>query len=168
MQTRLGTVALWLLLGCSTPRPIVDAPTVSTPVASARPAESALPAVAVDASETPFKAGETWSGTYTCPQGLTSLGLRIRRLDGFEIEATFAFKHDPSGATGEFALRGRYTPGTRYLRFVAGDWITRPPNYETVDLEGHVSADGRVFAGHVDAQGCGEFSVQRAPVSQSP
>lgn len=163
MQARLGIVALGVLLGCSASRPVVDAPTTSAPVASARPAESLPLAVAVQVEETPLRAGETWSGTYVCPQGVTQLGLHVRHVDGYEIEATFAFVHAASGATGEYALRGLYTPGTRYLRFVAGDWITRPPGYETVDLAGTVSADGRVFAGRIDAPQCGEFSVQRPP-----
>jgi hypothetical protein len=165
MQARLGTLTLGLLLGCSAPRPVVDAPTTSEPVASARPPESKPLPVASDVhvEETPLHAGETWSGTYTCPQGVTQLGLRIRRVDGYDVEATFAFLHAPSGATGEYALRGRYTPGTRHLRFVAGDWIKRPPGYETVDLAGDISADGRSFAGRIESPECGEFSVQRPP-----
>jgi hypothetical protein len=163
MQTPLAPLALAILLGCSAPRLVVDAPTTTAPAASASPTDAPPASVAVGAEETPLRAGETWSGTYECPQGVTQLELRIRRVDGYEVEARFAFLHAPSGATGEFALRGLYSPGARYLRFVAGDWITRPPGYETVDLDGNVSPDGRVFAGRIDTPECGKFSVQRTP-----
>ena len=74
-----------------------------------------------------MRPGETWTGTYVCPQGETQLALRVRRVDGYDIEATFGFVHAASGASGQYALRGKYTPGTRLLRFAAGEWITRPP-----------------------------------------
>lgn len=160
MRRWLGP-ALLVLLGCSAPG-AVDAPTttatVAIPAASPAPAPSRPVAVV---EETPLRAGQTWSGTYVCRQGETHLELRIRRVDGYEIEATFDFAHAPSGAMGAFAMRGVYAPSTRYLKLAAADWITRPPGYVTVDLAGQLSDDLRTYSGKVEGPDCGEFSVQR-------
>jgi hypothetical protein len=110
----------------------------------------------------PFGPGQTWSGTYQCTQGISSLDLRITGVAGTRVDAVFQFSVPQQGVVGQFAMAADVAPGSLHARFVPGPWIQRPPGYMTVGLEGDVSPDGTEFAGAVtDAAGCTTFSLRR-------
>jgi len=144
--------------------PVVEAPVVVEIHAAPRAAGpvSPLPAHGTPApADDPFDVGTTWIGTYDCAQGATDLSLEIARVNASRIEAVFDFAHEPSGASGKFSMHGTYEPASRVIRLQAGDWLERPASYVTVDLTGHVSADGRSVTGQVIGPGCGRFSLNR-------
>ncbi|MBX3268697.1 MAG: protein kinase [Sandaracinaceae bacterium] len=130
----------------STPRP------VATPAARppAAPMEPAPPPI-------PFRAGQRWRGTYQCAQGHTQLTLSIRAVTGRRVAAIFRFQH--ATARGAYHLAGDYQPATRRLALSPGAWIERPPNYETVGMDGAVDPSGRLYAGRITNPACGAFRV---------
>ena len=151
-------------LACSAPSVFVEAPYV---VARVPDAGEKAP---VDAGEAgallvdgpprlPFRAGETWSGTYVCAQGSTDMQLHVRDVQGAEVVVVFAFNHAATGVSGEFEMSGTYVRSTRRLRLVAGKWLSRPNGYVTVDLEGRLTPDGRSLSGHIQGPGCTIFEV---------
>jgi hypothetical protein len=155
-------VATAALFDCSATPPVVDAPVTTQPAPRLQvQADSAPQPDAGD--DAPFRAGELWRGTYLCAQGVTELQLHIERVDGLDIGALFEFAHTDSGASGEFEMSGAYKSPTRRLRLVAGKWLSQPPGYVAVDMEGRVSPDGRSYSGRITTPGCGEFSVRRVP-----
>ena len=109
------------------------------------------------APPSPFAEGQSWSGSYTCiTPGTVTL---LVHAGGTHVNLVFSFKKD--GQAGQFKMSGTYTPGTRHLHLTAGEWISRPGNYTTVDLDGKVSADGKTFSGTATGPGCSTFSVHR-------
>jgi hypothetical protein len=114
----------------------------------------------VRAPDLPFHQGEVWKGTYVCAQGETQLSLVIWRVDGPDIDAIFDFRHDASGAAGQYNMHGAYRPDSRRLRLAADDWIAQPPGYVTVDLDGRVRDDA--FEGKVVGPSCTSFALRRA------
>lgn len=111
--------------------------------------------------EVPFHSGEVWTGTYYCAQGITDLDLEIEEVNGNEVQAIFSFAARGSGATGRFDMNGTYQPSSRHLTLSAGDWISQPLGYQTVDLDGNLDAGGALFTGRVLGPGCSVFSVRR-------
>jgi hypothetical protein len=157
-----AAVFAFALTGCTTTPAVVIAPTLPPEAAPAtRPAPVAVMPAAQEGTDNPWATGETWTGHYVCPQGPTALQLHVLRVQGLNVDAVFDFEHAASGASGQFEMNGHYDPGTRRLHLVAGDWLARPPNYVTVDLDGRVSSDGRIYSGWVSAVGCGTFLVRR-------
>jgi len=106
----------------------------------------------------PMRAGEEWIGRYVCAQGETDLDLRIDRVTGDSIEATFEFSHGPSGAGGAYRMRGTITPGGQ-VTLVPGPWIDRPSGYISVGMHGDVQ--GARFFGRMDHSSCSTFDLRR-------
>jgi hypothetical protein len=105
----------------------------------------------------PFAEGQNWVGNYTCTSSGT-LTL-IVHSGGTKVNAVFSFKKD--GGSGQFKMSGTYNAAARHLHLAAGEWIAKPTNFATVDLDGKVSADGKTFSGSVIGPGCSTFSVHR-------
>jgi hypothetical protein len=109
----------------------------------------------------PFRTGDVWTGMYYCAQGITELELEIGEVNGNDVSATFSFFHRPTSTSGRFEMNGSYTPAGRRMRFEAGDWVSQPPGYQTVDLEGEVDLDTMEYTGRVIGPGCRIFSLRR-------
>ena len=132
------------------------------PLAIASDAGFFLPRSRPVEREMPFRSGDVWVGSYYCPQGTTELELEIEEASGREImSAIFSFRHAPTGVSGRFGMSGSYQPGARHLRLEAGEWISQPLGYNTVDMDGVVDSSDVVFSGRIVAPGCGVFSVRR-------
>lgn len=129
-----------------------EAPPKAAPPPAVVAAPPAVPA-------NPFVQTRLWSGEYFCPQGMTNMTLRVTRVDGDEIDAVYAFRHIESGAAGSYRTRGHFDVSTRTVTFSPGSWISRPPNYVTVGMEGRVADDGSMFAGRITHPRCGMFSL---------
>lgn len=108
----------------------------------------------------------TWTGTYTCSQGLTGLTLVMTGSIFGAVVATFDFyavPENPDIPSGRFAMGGAYTfAGEVRLDADESDWIEQPSGYRTVDLEGVVSSDSNQYSGNVIGTiGCTTFSLVR-------
>ncbi len=105
----------------------------------------------------PFHPGEDWLGTYTCPQGLTNLNLRIVSMQGDTIDdALFIF--DCPGASGSYHMTGSFDRETSTATFVPTQWIVQPgPNWYTVGMAGTVRSG--TYAGGITSASCGSFTV---------
>lgn len=129
----------------------------------APPPEAAPQAPENPLVDNPFDAIRRWTGDYDCPQGTTDMKLTITGVRGRQVEGIFGFHHVPSGAAGSYFTHGTYDQATRTIVFHPGDWIERPPNYETVSVRGDVAADGSLFAGRIDHPRCGAFRLRPDP-----
>ena len=108
----------------------------------------------------PFAEARTWVGAYDCPQGRTSLTLRVVDVRGTKVRAIFDFHHAPTDAAGQFLLAGEFDEHTGDMVFTPGAWIIHPDSYVTVPMAGRVSRDGTRFAGVIPAAGCGGFRLR--------
>jgi hypothetical protein len=145
-----------------------SAPTRVQRIQPARPVQvSSAPAAAGvvrgDAND-PFVAGETWTGSYTCVQGLSRLALHINR-GGPQVQAVFDFAW--RGVSGSYQTNGAYDPSARHIRLSAGGWLQQPSGFVAVDIDGAVSADGQTYSGKVLAPGCRDFLVRRGSSAPS-
>jgi hypothetical protein len=144
-----------------TPAPAPEptpAPEPERPRPTPRPAPPPEPAPERELAA--FRAGQIWSGEYTCAQGSTALVLRIMNVSNREVNAIFSFTHAPTGNAGQYRLWGEYDPRSRRIRFEAGEWIHQPAGYHTVGMDGHLSMDGRSFSGQITDPACGSFRVR--------
>ena len=137
--------------------PDTGAPAPTADLDAAPEAEApAVSATATATAKAAFAQGETWAGSYVCAQGSTALQLRISHSSP-NVAAVFSFEKGKT--VGSFSMSGTYDAGSRHLHLVAGSWIVHPGNFVTVNLDGHLSADGHTFAGSVQGPGCTSFSV---------
>jgi len=111
-----------------------------------------------DGDELPMAAGQKWKGSYLCGQGKTHLELEIVGVQDGTVDAIFRFHHRPSGARGAYHMSGSLQP-KGHLSLSAGEWIERPPGYITVNMTGAIKK--RRYAGRIDNDSCGAFSVMR-------
>ncbi len=140
-----------------------------TVVASASSASPASPPTSPAAQTTTNNEATTlagtWTGTYTCSQGLTGLRLNIQVGSNNQLDATFNFYAVPSNPnvpTGSFAMIGSYTAQGVVLS--PDHWINEPSGYEMVGLNGGFSSGNQnVLQGQVsDVTGCTTFLVQKS------
>lgn len=112
----------------------------------------------------------SWSGTYTCAQGLTGLTLTMQE-HGKGLRALFHFyavPRNPPVPTGCFTMRGTRDPsGT--ITLTQDRWLHAPPSYLMVDMEGALSPDGTRFAGRITgAPSCTTFDLVRGKPPAPP
>jgi clan AA aspartic protease (TIGR02281 family) len=106
-----------------------------------------------------------YSGSYTCIQGLTRLTLRVLRpSNASDPNVIFAFGPDvlnPRVPNGEYWARGSFDVNGGRLVLTPVHWISQPPGYTMIGLEGVSNDGGSTFAGRiVGGAGCTTFSVQ--------
>jgi hypothetical protein len=80
----------------------------------------------------------TWIGAYTCPQGRTGLTLTIDKQTGPLFSGFFHFYPIPENdrpKEGCYAVSGTIAADGA-VKIIGGRWITQPPSYVVVDLEG--------------------------------
>jgi len=109
----------------------------------------------------------SWSGSYTCPQGLTGVTLIIEKTgDRTNLSARFCFcaiPENPTLPTGEFELDGSVALGSGAVHFTPRRWIRQPtPTWYMIPLDLTPSADGRSMTGSVDAPGCHSIELTRS------
>ncbi|NUT10677.1 MAG: protein kinase [Nonomuraea sp.] len=161
-----GAFAAVTLTGGKDPAPLTHVPVTAEPSTAAAeptstPASSTTPSPAPETSG--ISVAGTWTGTYMCNQGKTALELTITDAGSGELEATFAFKADPSNPdvpSGSFAMRGRLTGPV--LELTGDRWIDQPGEYLMVDLKAAIEGDKpTAIRGIVDSDGCSTFEVRR-------
>jgi hypothetical protein len=105
-----------------------------------------------------------WSGSYTCAQGETGATMAIESTSGGGLRAILHFyptQTNAAPAEGCFTLTGRFNPSDRSVNLVAGQWLMRPPNYVTADVNGRLSENGQHLDGNVLVQSCTTFALYR-------
>jgi hypothetical protein len=110
----------------------------------------------------------TWRGTYVCYQGATGLFLNVKRSGDNEVAAIFSFfavPENPGVPSGEFEMTGRPGPQGDHLQLFPSAWITRPPGYVMVELDGDYDESSGAYSGRVLAPGCTRFILRRDQVS---
>ena len=109
----------------------------------------------------PFHPGEDWFGTYTCPQGLTNLDLRIvSSHDDVIDDALFIFDWQAGGTSGSYHMTGTFDGATNTATFTPTAWIVQPGfNWYMVGMAGTVG--GNTYSGNIDGTSCGTFDVTR-------
>lgn len=160
MRTALAALSLaacWVQ-PVSAPPPVTPLPQVTA--ATVAPVPVAV-VVTPPAPATPFAPGQVWAGWYVCSQGPTDLLVRITDVQGTAVQALFEFRHVPSGAAGEYELRGSYDPATLVADLDAGQWIVQPPGYVTVGMRGRISPGAAEWSGTITNASCGAFRLQR-------
>ena len=115
----------------------------------------------IDVVANPFSPGQVWTGSYTCPQGLTQLTLRITGVDLLGVVAVFDFLHEASASNGDYDMHGSFNPATNRVEFFPDSWNNRPTGYRDVGMLGTVTEteEGITFDGDITEPGCGTFSV---------
>jgi hypothetical protein len=107
-------------------------------------------------------AAGTWTGTYTCAQGLTGLQLTIKAAAGDALRATFAFSpvpSNPSVPSGSYSMTGFIDPAGIFLD--ASQWIKQPPGYDMVNIVGDLPAGHNTrLAGSIP--GCSDITLKRS------
>lgn len=105
----------------------------------------------------------TWEGHYYCRQGLTKLRLDIRAINENNIYAIFNFSAHPQNRgvpTGSFEMEGRLQNSDQLI-LNGTQWLLRPSNYRTVNLNGKISFNDNSISGSVTPEGCGTFDLIR-------
>jgi hypothetical protein len=128
-----------------------------------------LPRSTSPAANTPVLTG-TWTGSYTCSQGLTGLRLVVRAARDGTLAGTFSFyalPANPRVPSGEGTITGTYSATRTDIR--PDRWIKQPPGYVLVGLiAGPPADDGTLLRGQVSTPGCGTFSVTKSLSLRTP
>lgn len=101
-----------------------------------------------------------YQGWYICQQGRTNLKLTLNENSPDRLDAVFAFEA-PDGKSGSFKMQGNYINNRTKIILRAGEWISRPSGYGTVDVSGSVSSDRNTISGTIDTPGCSTFNVAK-------
>ncbi len=114
----------------------------------------------------------TYSGEYTCTQGLTGMTLQLRPVGARtgapqQVEALIVYYEHPANpgvASGCFLSRGTFDPRTGDVSLDPDRWVYRPsPDWEMTRMAGRV--EERSFSGRIMAlsgpSGCTTFSLKR-------
>lgn len=102
----------------------------------------------------------TYDGYYYANQGQTGVTLKVYQ-EGSQVKAIFDFYNLPNRSNakeGSFYMDVSYANGT--YSFKAGDWISRPSGYDTVDLA-DVQLDGYVLSGKVNGRSSWPFYAEK-------
>jgi hypothetical protein len=105
-----------------------------------------------------------WRGTYVCGQGVTGLFLTVMRSGTSDVAAVFAFfavPENPGVPKGEFDMMGRPGPQGNHLHLSPRAWITSPPRYLMVALDGHYDEASGEYSGSVYGPACTRFILRR-------
>jgi hypothetical protein len=133
----------------------------ATASATAEPSAAAKPVTAAPAGPPPvFVAGETWSGSFHCVRGQFTMSLHITRSQP-DVGAELSFT-SPQGLSGAYMVNGVYNAAAHHLHLAPGNWIHQPePSFQSMPLDGEVTADGRGFSGVVESSRCSGFGARR-------
>jgi hypothetical protein len=115
-----------------------------------------------------------WGGSYTCPQGVTSMRLDLREGRAGAVEGVMTFyahPENPGVPSGCFTMRGKFDAATGKLVLKQSRWISRPDaGWHMIDLEGKVDQNGfRGAVGFPISPGaCTTFQVKQVQRAAPP
>jgi len=102
----------------------------------------------------------TWSGTYTCQQGVTGVTLQIVATSSQNVGALlqFAVPNSPSGA---YFMRGVFNPANNAIAMNFTKWKYQPEGYAAANITGTVNFTSKELRGTVLLPGCAAFSLRK-------
>jgi hypothetical protein len=103
----------------------------------------------------------SWTGRYTCTQGVTGMTLTLQRGAGGELHGTasfFAVPENPNVPPGQYTVTA--TRNGNQLRVEPRAWIVRPVNYHFASMEGTLTQGARIYSGRYVGEGCGSFRLE--------
>lgn len=112
-----------------------------------------------------------WIGSYTCPQGPTSMRLTIEARSSGQAVATFEFGPHPDNRSlprGEYRLTGTVrllARGHLSMKLVPDRWITQPEGWTMTGLTAMSDLEQEALDGKIDSEACGELSARREGAS---
>ncbi|MGA2824816.1 MAG: hypothetical protein ABSF03_01690 [Streptosporangiaceae bacterium] len=103
----------------------------------------------------------TWTGTYTCSQGLTGIRLVLQAKDGklTGTENFFAVKGNPGVPSGSLTVTGTYSNTATGIN--PGHWIKQPAGYELEHLTAGPPEAGKLHGKVIPSSACTTFTVTK-------
>lgn len=102
----------------------------------------------------------TWSGTYTCSQGVTGATLQIVASSDQNVGALLQFAV-PNARPGSYFMRGTFNPSTNRIAMKFTTWKYQPEGYSPADISGTVNLSTGELRGTVVLQGCAGLSLRK-------
>jgi hypothetical protein len=107
--------------------------------------------------------GGTYSGYYQCAV-TRNLDLQVNDLGGGRISAVFTFPMPGAAAgrganSGSYTMSGSYDPQSGHFRLEPQQWISRPPGFIMIGLDGVFDPRTRRLTGSIPSFGCGRFEL---------
>ena len=102
----------------------------------------------------------TWSGTYTCAQGVTGATLQIVASSAQRVGALFQFAV-PNSNPGSYFLHGTFDPASNRLVMNFTRWKNQPPGYTPGNISGVVNFSTYEIRGNVVLPGCAALSMHK-------
>ena len=102
----------------------------------------------------------TWTGTYTCQQGVTGVTLQIVASSSQNIGALLQFAV-PNARSGAYFMRGVFNPATNGLAMNFTTWKYQPEGYAAANITGTVNFASKELRGTILLPGCSTFSVRK-------
>lgn len=123
------------------------------------------PSPSPSASSNPLQSELTgsWTGSYTCNQGLTDFQMDITAAPNGTATATVNFYADPSNPNvpnGKYALTGTYSASG--VSLTPNHWIQQPSGYVMVPFDANpLTGDDKSMTGTIPSQGCTTFTANK-------
>jgi serine/threonine protein kinase len=102
----------------------------------------------------------TWSGTYTCGQGVTGATLQIVASSDQNVGALFQFAV-PNSSPGSYFMRGTFDPATNRIAMKFTNWKYQPQGYSPGNISGAVNFSTNEIHGIVVLPGCAGLSMRK-------
>jgi serine/threonine protein kinase len=138
----------------------VSIPRSPNPPAQAQPAPTLSPQSGGDDATRLRALTGTWSGTFTCGQGVTGATLQIVASSDQSVGALFQFGV-PNSSPGSYFLRGTFDAATNRLAMRFTTWKNQPPGYPAGNVSGTVNFGTNELHGLVVLPGCAALSMRK-------
>lgn len=102
----------------------------------------------------------TWSGTYTCSQGVTGATLQIVASSSQNVGALLQFSV-PNSPSGAYFMRGVFNPATNGIVMNFTKWKYQPAGYAPANITGTVNFASGELRGTVLLAGCAGLSMRK-------
>jgi serine/threonine protein kinase len=106
------------------------------------------------------KLSGTWSGTYTCQQGLTGVTLQIVASSSQNVGALLQFSV-PNSPSGAYFMRGVFNPANNAISMSFTKWKYQPAGYAAANITGTVNFASNELRGTVLLPGCAALSMRK-------
>ncbi len=102
----------------------------------------------------------TWTGTYTCQQGVTGVTLQIVASSSQNVGALLQFAV-PNSRSGAYFMRGVFNPATNGLAMNFSSWKYQPEGYAAGNITGTVNFASNELRGTILLPACAALSMRK-------
>jgi eukaryotic-like serine/threonine-protein kinase len=139
---------------------VASVPTPPSPPPARQPPPVPAPKPNGDEAERLSTLTGTWSGTYTCGQGVTGATLQIVASSEQNVGALFQFAV-PNSSPGSYFMRGTFDPATNRVVMKFTNWKYQPQGYSAGNISGIVNFSTNEIHGIVVLPGCAGLSMRK-------